>query len=202
MTRWQRNRADRSRSDGTLGQIWNNDLPSLPMRQLTQIPLRALLQANRPVHSPQESALRENTPPPFPLLCCGWINIKHSSSDSSDASTALSPQWWGDAIWQALEILIQAQILIGWVCRSDFLSWWGMLIPCNSLVSATLAAGNDTVVSALLDPSFPSLCSVPPTPSTRTSVSVSGMQKWKVFISTRCAALTVWLKKSCKCGQQ
>lgn len=69
---------------------------------------------------------------------------------SVDASTALSPPWRGDAIWQALEILIQAQILIGSVCGSDFLSWWGMLMPCYSLVSATLAAGNGAVGSPLL----------------------------------------------------
>lgn len=36
-----------SRSDGTLGQIWNNDLPSLPMRQLIQIPLRVFLRTGR-----------------------------------------------------------------------------------------------------------------------------------------------------------
>lgn len=79
--------------------------------------------------------------PTPPLLCCG------RSSSPSSVHHQLSPRWWGEAVWRALEVLIQAQILIGSVCWSDFLSGWGMLKPRSSLVSATFAAGNDAVVS-------------------------------------------------------
>lgn len=79
-------------------------------------------------------------PPPHP--CAGDKSILSSLHPLSvDRSAAGRAPGWGDGSWQGCEILIQAQILIGLVHRSDFLSWWGMQIHCSSLVSATLAAG-------------------------------------------------------------
>lgn len=68
--------ADQSWNYGTSGQIWNNDLLSLQIRQLTQIPLRAFLWGR--LACAQFSVRPRRHPLHIPVL--GWINIKLSLS--------------------------------------------------------------------------------------------------------------------------
>lgn len=74
--------------------------------------------------------------------------------------------------------------------RSDFLSQWGMLMPRNSLVSATLAAGNSTVVCALL--SLPLSAFSLTLLSLFTGLSLKSLHGFCVFIMEDHSYLNTW----------
>lgn len=81
-------------------------------------------------------------------LCWGESILSVLYPLSRDTSAARRAQWWGDRSWQNCEIVI------GLHQRTDFLSWWGMLRQCSSLLSTTLVAGNGTGVAAKLSLGF------------------------------------------------
>lgn len=83
--------ADQSWNDGTSGQIWNNDLLSPQIRQLTQIPLRGFLWASWTVPSPQ---CLLQAPPASTSLRWAESILSSLYPLSLDTSAALRAQGW------------------------------------------------------------------------------------------------------------